>query len=143
MGTFRVEATVSNLQDRERSVTLDLLVDTGTTYTTLPREVADALGLEPIDTRRIRLGDGREELWPITAIRVRIGEQECPSLALIGQPGGPALLGAVTLEELSLGVDPSARRLVPTTSYLLTRFAWRSEDLPEGALQRAASRASV
>ena len=143
MGTFRVEVTVSNLQDRERGVTLDLLVDTGATYTTLPREVADALGLEPIDTRRIRLGDGREELWPITAIRVRIGEQECPSLALIGQPGGPALLGAVTLEELSLGVDPSARRLVPTTSYLLTRLAWRSEDLPEGALQRAASRASV
>jgi aspartyl protease family protein len=143
MGTFRVEATVSNLQDRERCVTLDLLVDTGATYTTLPREVADALGLEAIDTRRIRLGDGREELWPIAAIRVRVGEHECPSLALIGQPGGPALLGAVSLEELSLGVDPSARRLVPTTSYLLTRLAWRSEDLPEGALQRAASRASV
>jgi clan AA aspartic protease len=143
MGTFRVEATVSHLLDRERSVTLDLLVDTGATYTTLPLEVADALGLEPIDTRRIRLGDGREELWPIAAIRVRVGEQECPSLALIGQPGGPALLGAVTLEELSLGVDPSARRLVPTTSYLLTRLAWQREDLPEGALQRAASRASV
>ena len=48
MDTFRVEATVSHLQDRKRSVTLDLLVDTGTTYTTLPREVADALGLQPV-----------------------------------------------------------------------------------------------
>ncbi|HMH48723.1 MAG TPA: retroviral-like aspartic protease family protein [Candidatus Acidoferrum sp.] len=143
MGTFRVEATVSHLQDRERSATLDLLVDTGATYTTLPREVADALGLEPIDTRRIRLGDGREELWPIAAIRVRLGEHECPSLALIGQRGGPALLGAVTLEELSLGVDPSARRLVPTTSYLLTRLAWRSEGLPRRALQRPASNGAV
>jgi clan AA aspartic protease len=143
MGAFRVEATVSNLQDRERSATLDLLVDTGATYTTLPREVADALGLEPIDTRRIRLGDGREELWPITAIRVRIGEQECPSLALIGQPGGPVLLGAVTLEELSLGIDPSARRLVPITSYLLTKLAWRSERPPEGALQQAVRSGSV
>jgi clan AA aspartic protease len=119
MGTFRVDVTVSNLQDRERSVTLALLVDTGATYTTLPREVADALGLEPIDTRQIRLGDGREEQWPIAAILVRVGEQECPSLALIGRPGGPALLGAVTLEELSLGVDPSGKRLVPTTAYLV------------------------
>ena len=120
MGSFRVEATVSHLQDRERRVTLDLLVDTGATYTTLPRDVADAPGPEPIDTRRIRLGDGREELWPIPAIFVRVGEQECPSLALIGWAGGPALLGAVTLEELSLGVDPSGRRLIPTTSYLVS-----------------------
>ena len=73
-----------------------------------------------IDTRRIRFDDGREELWPIAAILVRIGEQECPSLALIGRPGGPALLGAVTLEELSLGVDPSGTRLIPTTSYLVS-----------------------
>ena len=119
MGTFRVEVTVSNLRDRERSVTLPLLVDTGATYTTLPREIADALGLEPIDTRRIRLGDGREERWPIAAILVRIAGQECPSVALIGRPDGPALLGAVTLEELSLGVDPAARRLIPTTAYLV------------------------
>ena len=119
MGTFRVDVTVTNLRDRDRSVTLPLLVDTGATYTTLPREVADALGLEPIDTRRVRLRDGREERWPIAAILVRVDGQECPSLALIGQPGGPALLGAVTLEELSLGVDPVARRLIPTTSYLV------------------------
>ena len=119
MGTFRVDVTVTNLRDRDRSVTLPLLVDTGATYTTLPREVADALGLEPIDTRRVRLGDGREERWPIVAILVRVDGQGCPSLALIGQPGGPALLGAVTLEELSVGFDPVARRLIPTTSYLV------------------------
>ena len=116
MGTFRVEATVSNLQDRKRSLTLTLLVDTGATYTTLPREVADALGLEPIETRRVRLGDGREERWPMAAILVRIDEREAPSLAWIGPPGGPALLGAVTLEEFALTVDPSARRLIPTIS---------------------------
>ena len=116
MGTFRVEATVSNLQDRKRSLTLTLLVDTGATYTTLPREVADALGLEPIETRRVRLGDGREEGWPMAAILVRIDGREVPSLAWIGPPGGPALLGAVTLEEFALTVDPSARRLIPTIS---------------------------
>lgn len=118
MGTFRIDVTVSNLADRERSVTLPLAVDTGATYTTLPREVADTLGLEPLDTRRIRLADGREELWPVTSILVRIDGQECPSIALIGPRGGPALLGAVTLEEMALGVDPSAMRLIPTTSLL-------------------------
>ena len=59
MGTFRVEASVRNPRNPARSVTLPLLVDTGAAYTTLPREVAAALGLEPIDTRRIQLGDGK------------------------------------------------------------------------------------
>jgi clan AA aspartic protease len=116
MGTFRVDVTVGNLADRERSLTLPLLVDTGATYTTLPREVADALGLEPIETRRVRLADGREDLWPMAAIFVRIDGREVPSLAWIGPPGGAALLGAVTLNEFALTVDPSGSRLVPTIS---------------------------
>lgn len=119
---FRVEATVSHLQDRERGLVLDFLVDTGATYTTLPREVAEALRLEPIDTRRLRLGDGHEEIWPIAAILARVGDQECPSLALIGRPGGPALLGAVTLEELSLAVDASGGKLIPSTPYLVSPY---------------------
>jgi len=114
MGTFRIDVTVSNLTDRQRSLTLPLLVDTGATYTALPREVADTLGLEPIETRRVRLGDGRVESWPMAAILVRIDGREAPSLAWIGPPGSPALLGAVTLEEFALAVDPSARRLIPT-----------------------------
>ena len=120
MGRFPIEATVSHLQDRHRSVTLDLLADTDATYTTLPREVADALGLEPIDTRRIRLGDCSEERWPVAAIFIRVDGQEGPSLALIGLPGSPALLGKVTLEELALGIDPSAQRLILTTPYLVS-----------------------
>jgi len=116
MGTFRTEVTISNLRDPSRSVTLPLLVDTGATYATLPGETVEALGLEPIDTRRVRLGDGREERWAVGEIRVRVDGRESPSVCLIGPRGGPALLGAVTLEELALGVDPTGKRLISTTS---------------------------
>jgi hypothetical protein len=34
-------------------------------------------------------------------------------------PAGPALLGAVALESLSLGVDPVARRLVPVDGFVM------------------------
>jgi predicted aspartyl protease len=120
METFRVDVTVSNLADRQRSLTLPALVDIGVTYATLPREVADALGLEPFETRRVRLANGRAESWPIGAILIRINGREGPALTWIGPEGGPALLGAVTLEELALGVDPSGRCLIPTTSYLVS-----------------------
>lgn len=118
MGTFRVQVVVSNLRDPDRSRSLSLLVDTGATYTTLPLDIVEALRCEPIGARRVRLGDGREEAWPVTSVMLRLADQEAPTLCLIGPCGGPSLLGAVTLEEFALGVDPIAQRLIPVTSYL-------------------------
>lgn len=118
MGTFRVEVTVRNLQNPGRSRTLAVLVDTGATYTTLPRDVVEALGCQPISTRRILLANGHEEEWPVGVVLLALEGQELPTLCLIGPNGGPSLLGAVTLEEFALGVDPVAKRLVPVRSYL-------------------------
>jgi predicted aspartyl protease len=118
MGTFQVEVTVKNLQVPTRSRTLSALVDTWATYTTLPREVVEALGCQPIGKRRVLLANGREEEWPVGAVLLSLEGQEGPTFCLIGPNGGPALLGAVTLEEFALGVDPVAKRLIPVRSYL-------------------------
>src|SRR2546427_4579711 len=118
MGTFRVEVTLKNVHESARRQTLSLLVDTGATYTTLPRTVAESLGCSPIGTRRVLLANGREEEWPIGLVLMTLENQELPTVCLIGPNGGPALLGAVTLEEFALSVDPVARRLVPVRSYL-------------------------
>ena len=69
MGTFRVEVTVRNLQDSGRTRTLSLPVDTGATYTTLPREVVEAVGCHPIGKRRVLLANGREEEWDKNFLR--------------------------------------------------------------------------
>jgi predicted aspartyl protease len=117
MSTFIVEPTFRNLHDRTRDQVVPVLVDTGSTWTTLPKDTVDALGCTPISSRRIRLADRREETWPITIVLVTLEGQELPTICLIGPPGGPGLLGAVTLEEFALAVDPVARRLVPVTGY--------------------------
>ncbi len=118
MGTFRVEVTLKNIHESARRQTLSLLADTVATYTTLPRTVAESLGCAPSGTRRVLLADGREEEWPIGLVLMTLENQELPTVCLIGPNGGPALLGAVTLEEFALSVDPVARRLVPVRSYL-------------------------
>ncbi len=118
MGTFRIEVVVKNLHDPGRSQQLSVLVDTGATYTTLPRDIADAIGCRPIGTRRVLLASGREEEWPVGVVSLTLEGQEGPTFCLIGPDGGPALLGAVTLEEFALGVDPVAKRLIPVQSYL-------------------------
>jgi hypothetical protein len=45
------------------------------------------------------------------------------TLVVFGDEDMPALLGAVTLEELRLVVDPIRRRLVPTRALLMRSVA--------------------
>jgi len=118
MGTFNINVTVGNLDDPARNRRVTVMVDTGATYTTLPREIVEDLGCRPIGSRQVVLADGREDEWPIAAVRITVDGQQGPTFCLIGPAGGPALLGAVTLEEFALGVDPVAKRLVPVRSYL-------------------------
>jgi clan AA aspartic protease len=118
MGTFIVEPRFRNPNDRSHDQVVPVLVDTGATWTTLPEQIVERLGCQALSTRRIRFADGREETWPITIVLVTLDDHELPTICLIGPRGGPALLGAVTLEEFSLSVDPVARRLVPVTGYL-------------------------
>lgn len=120
MSTFTVDARFRSPHDRRRAREVTALVDTGATWTTLPQDVVEAMGCARISERRVRLADGREETWPITIVLVTLEGQELPTICLIGPSGGPALLGAVTLEEFALSVDPFARRLVPVAGYLMT-----------------------
>jgi predicted aspartyl protease len=119
MGTFRVEATFRSLLDRDRTIDVSLLVDTGATWTTLPLEAIEALGASAVADRRIRLANGSEETWPVTVVLVTLAGAELPTVCLVGPRGGPALLGAVTLEEFSLSADPVGKRLVPVSGYLM------------------------
>lgn len=119
MGLFPVEVTVSNPNDPARTLRVSVIVDTGATYTALPRDVADALAIAPVGIRRIKLASGREEEWPVGVILLELEGQRLPTLCLLSPTGSPPLLGAVTLEEFALGVDPTARRLVPVTGYLM------------------------
>lgn len=119
MRTFRVDATFKNPHDRARVRAVPVLVDTGATWTTLPKEIVDALGCSPLSTRRVQLASGREEVWPLTIVLIALEGQELPTVCLIAPIGGPALLGAVTLEEFALAVDPVGRRLIPVAGYLM------------------------
>ena len=114
-----MEATFRNPHDRERAENVRVLVDTGATCTTLTKEVVEALDCPSVSRWRVRLASGREEAWPLTIVLVALEGQELPTICLVGPRGGPALLGAVTLEEFALAADPVGRRLVPVTGYLM------------------------
>jgi predicted aspartyl protease len=114
VGQFHVAARLTSPAGRTRLI--ELLVDTGATLLAIPRPVADELALVVLRTQPVVLANGAEEIWPISEIRLAIGERETTTPCFI-TAGGRALLGAVALESLFLTVDPVAKRLVPTKGY--------------------------
>lgn len=119
MGTFSIRATLSHPEHRERQITLDLLVDTGATWSLIPPEAARVLGVEPFETRPVRTADGRRLDLPLAQAWITVEGRSLITPCLIGSPGVPALLGAVTMEALGLAPDPVQRVLVPVTGFLL------------------------
>lgn len=117
MGQFRVELT---LLDRhgDRSRTLEALVDTGAGYTVAPRAVLESFGCRPLRTQRVVLADGRIEEWALAEVEVECEGRRATTPILMGPADGPVLLGATTLEQLGLGIDPLNRRLIPVDLYL-------------------------
>jgi clan AA aspartic protease len=100
-------------EHRERSVEVDLLVDTGATYTLLPPELVAGLGLPTPYQRRVLLGSGERVTYRIGEVRIRIGDEERTTVFYAGPSGSRALLGAVALEQFGLAADPLAGRLFP------------------------------
>jgi len=119
MSTFTVAATLIHPEHRERSLGLDLLVDTGATYTLLPAEVVARLELPTLEERLVELASGERVVYRVGEVRVRLGDRERTTVFFAGPPGSRALLGAVTLEEFGLAADPVYQRLFPVPALLV------------------------
>lgn len=119
MGTFRYTIDVGDFQG-SRFESTEALVDTGATYTSVPRDFLERLGVSVQEERPFILANGHSVLYGIAWVRVRLEGREEPTIVVFGDPGSQALLGAFTLEGFGLGVDAVNRRLVPTPAFLVS-----------------------
>lgn len=111
-----VYATV-RLTGSEKSEEAEMLVDTGATLTTIPRDLADRLGVPRLRQHKVTLADGRQVEAEAGVVMVRVAGREAPTTVLI--LGQEPLLGVETLETLGLRVNPQAGRLEPTRGYAI------------------------
>lgn len=115
MGTFRVRIEIGD-SERRRFEPVEALVDTGATYTVLPRSLLEELGVIPHRRASFALADGRHVERSLGRAWIRLAAQEEYSLVVFGDD---ALLGAVTLEEFLLAPDPVGQRLVPVPALMM------------------------
>ena len=117
MGSFRVQIGIGNAAG-DRFANVEALVDTGATYTWIPANLLEQLGVHPVEERPFLLGDGRQVSYPIAWVQARLDGRTQPTIAVFGDPSSEPLLGVFTLEGFGLAADPVNRRLMPVPALL-------------------------
>lgn len=119
MGTFQVEIEIGDPEGR-RYETVEALVDSGATYTVMPASLLRRLGVSPHSQRAFLLADGTRIERDFGRTWVKLDGEPDISAVVFGDEGTMPLLGALTLEIFSLGIDPVNRRLIPVESLMLS-----------------------
>jgi predicted aspartyl protease len=114
VGLFRTTIEIESLERRgtRRSLS-DVLVDTGSEFTWIPRDILQELGVVARRRQAFVVADGRRIDREVGYALVRAAGSEAPDLVVFAEPGDMSLLGAHSIEGLNLKIDPVRKRLVP------------------------------
>jgi clan AA aspartic protease len=110
MGLTYIEGTVRGANGHAAR-TVDFLVDSGASYTLLPHDVWNELGLQPKRRITFTLADGTKIGRDISECHIALAGEEGHTPVILGEPGDEPLLGVITLEVLGLVLDPFKRTL--------------------------------
>ena len=111
MGITYVDAQVSGPSAGPTPVRF--LIDSGATYSVLPKSAWEPLALEPKRQMTFTLADGTTVERSVSEAYIILPQGEAHSPVILGQEGDEALLGVVTLEILGLVFNPFNRTLHP------------------------------
>ena len=114
MGTFHVGCKIENHVDRTQAVTVSrALVDNGSEYTWMPAKTLEKIGVnrEKKDLA-FTMANGQTITRSVGFAIRRVDKPFTIDEVVFAEPGDMTLLGARTLEGLSLVVDARRKKLV-------------------------------
>ena len=111
MGITYVEGRVKGPSKKQKTV--EFLIDTGATYSLLPKNVWKAIRLKPKRKMSFTLADGTTLDRSVSETYVVLPQGQAHTPVVLGEEGDQALLGVVTLGILGLVFSPFDRTLNP------------------------------
>lgn len=104
---------------------MELLVDTGASYSWLLRDRLAGLGIEATGRMQFRTIDGRILERGVAPVFVRTNGHIGGDTVVLAEPGDIEVLGAHTLESLGLAADPVQKKLIPTVGLAVSVYVER------------------
>jgi predicted aspartyl protease len=124
MGIFRTRMGVAALSSPENVFQFDdVMVDTGSEYNWIPRDVLLELGIAPVRIDRFETADGRILEREVGFGLLYAGGRSTATVVVFAGDDDMVLLGAIGLEGLNLRVDLMRRALVPAGPLPAARVA--------------------
>ena len=118
MGTFRVVIEIGDPAG-SRFESVQALVDTGASYTTVPGSILRDMTVTAHDPVTFILAYGRRVQRDVGRTWIRVDGKSEITLVVFGDEDSEPLLGAYTLQGLLLGVDTPNERLVAVPGLLM------------------------
>jgi predicted aspartyl protease len=113
MGHVRISARLANPNRRRETIEVEALVDTGATWTALPRDLANRLELDIVGQYTVRTATGPQTLDQWFAFLEYEGRLSVSGV-LVSDDADALRIGTLTLSGLRLAWDPAEGRLVET-----------------------------
>lgn len=114
MGIFRTSIEVaSHGSPSDRRRLDDVMVDTGSEYNWVPRDVLEELGVMPAYIEQFETADGRIIEREIGFALLYVAGRATGTTIVFADPGDKVLLGAIGLEGLNVRIDLARKQLVP------------------------------
>jgi len=97
--------------DQTRAESMELLVDTGSTYTWVSNAMLKILGVEAKTVRKFKTIDGRLLERSVGEVLVECLDEKATTIVVFAEKGDAEVLGVHALEGLGLEVDPTTKQL--------------------------------
>ena len=92
--------------------TVEALVDTGSSYSWIPRQLLERLDVPPQFQREFETADGRVVERDMAVTMVRWDGETLPTLVVFAGDADAVLFGAYTMEGFSLAPDPVNQQMI-------------------------------
>jgi predicted aspartyl protease len=113
VGITTTAVRLRNPGARDRSIVVDMIVDSGALFSVVPSGALRRIGVVPESTETFDLADGRPVRRDVGNVLYEVGGCTRAAPVVFGRRQDACLLGAVTLEALGLRLDPLRRQLKP------------------------------
>ncbi len=99
-------------------IEIEMLVDSGALFSVVPASMLDALAVARGQPREFTLADGSHVTYEVGEVNFAVGDLDTTSKVVFAPEGMTPLLGALTLERLTLMLNPVTRELLPMRLFL-------------------------
>ncbi len=111
MGHTYAKIRIYNLNDLSKTLDLNIIVDTGSTYTWIKRSKLNKIRIKPFSKRKFRIIKGEIIEREIGEAIIECMGEKATRIIVFAENGDMEVLGVDTLEGLGLEVDPITRQL--------------------------------